>query len=249
MKKTKFNPDLLKEELNRFKLLNEYDFYQEKKELPEYKELILGDLDEADEAPDDLEPADTDVDNATDNIASDLGVEEPKDSDEETTGEIPEPEAKEPEETEADTAPKPEANSDEVEVDVTSLVKGSEEAKHAADIASHNSEILLQKLNDLESRVASMTKVSDKIEKLEKEIIKRNPTPIEKLEMRSLSSYPYSQKLTDYWAEKEGPYDVMNKEKEKKEYVLTKDDVDNYSDADIKKSFTVDKNEFDEEEM
>ena len=45
--------------------------------------------------------------------------------------------------------------------------------------------------------------------------------------MRSLDSYPYSQKLSDYWFDKEGQYDVMgNKEGEKpEEYVLTPDKV------------------------
>ena len=52
-----------------------------------------------------------------------------------------------------------------------------------------------------------MDQVINKIEDLEKEIEKRNPTPVEKLEMMSLDSFPYSVKLTDYWADKEG-YDV-----------------------------------------
>jgi len=243
--KKKFNPDLLKEELNRFKLLNEYDFYQEKKELPEYKELILGDLEEDEKTPDDLEAA-------TDNVASDLGVDAPDTNTDTNTdapdmggeestdfgGEIPEPE--------------PEPASDDVEVDVTSLVKGSEEAKKSAEMANQNSERLLQKLTDLEQRIANMSQVSAKIEELEKEIIKRNPTPVEKLEMRSLSSYPYSQKLTDYWADKEGSYNVMGNEPKKKEYVLTKDDIDaDYSDANIKKSFNVnpDDNNYTEEDI
>jgi hypothetical protein len=34
---------------------------------------------------------------------------------------------------------------DDVEVDVTELVKGSEEAKKSADLAGHNTELLLQK--------------------------------------------------------------------------------------------------------
>lgn len=92
-----------------------------------------------------------------------------------------------------------------------------------------------------------MSKISDKIEGLEKEIIKRNPTPVEKMEMRSLSSYPFNQKLTDYWADKGGAYDVMGKEKPK-EYVLTKDDVDSsYSDANLRKSFSINDNPYDEE--
>jgi hypothetical protein len=239
MKNKKFNPELLKEEIGKFKLLSEYDFYQEKKEIPEYKDLILGDeaLDEADEAPADLKPED-EVNAAADNIAADLGVDAGNSDSEESTSDIPEP----------DTAEQPATPaSDDVEVDVTSLVKGSEEAKRAADTASKNSEMLLQKLTDLESRVASMSQISDKIEGLEKELIKRNPTPVEKMEMRSLSSYPFNQKLTDYWADKGGAYDVMGKEKPK-EYVLTKDDVDStYSDANLRKSFSVNDNPYDEE--
>lgn len=245
--KRKFNPELLKEELSKFKLLSEYDFYQEKKELPEYKDLILGDIEE-EEVPNDLEPA-ADVDNAASKVADDLGVDG-----EETTGDIPDTDPEmdmEPEQPELEPEqPQDQGNPDEVEVDVTSLVKGSEDAKRAADVASHNSEILLQKLSDLESRVASMDKVTAKIDDLEREIIKRNPTPVEKLEMRSLDSYPYSQKLTDYWADKEGPYNVMNSKPEKKEYVLTKDVVDSdYSESNVKNSFSVNNNDYEEEEI
>jgi hypothetical protein len=237
MKKKKFTPELLKEEAKRFRLLSEYDFYQETKELPEYKDLLLGDklAEEEGDAPADLEPAD-DAEKAGDAIGDELGVS--ADGEEEMTGDIPEPDmdAEEPEVApEPELAPEP--ASDDVEVDVTSLVKGSEDAKHSADVASHNSEILLHKLSDLENKLNQMTQVSAKIEDLEKEIIKRNPTPVEKLEMRSLSSYPYSQKLTDYWADKEGAYNVMGDDKKKKEYVLTKQDVDDFSEREIKNSF------------
>lgn len=240
--KKKFNPELLKEELSKFKLLSEYDFYQEKKEMPEYKDLILGDeqLDEADEAPADLKPED-EIGAAADKVAADLGVD--AGDAEETTADIPEPDATE----EPAAEPIEEPASDDVEVDVTSLVKGSEEAKQAADMASKNTEMLLQKLTDLESRVANMSQISDKIEGLEKEIIKRNPTPVEKMEMRSLSSYPFNQKLTDYWADKQGAYDVMGQDKPK-EYTLTKSDIDStYSDASVRKSFAVDDSMYDEE--
>ena len=109
--------------------------------------------------------------------------------------------------------------------------------------------MLLQKLADLEARISNMDAVSGKIEELENEIIKRNPTPVEKLEMRSLSSYPYSQKLTDYWADKKGAYDVMGNE-EKEEYTLTQDDVENsYSEGDIKQSFTVKDDDYEEEDI
>ena len=253
-KKSKLNPELLKEELKKFRLLSEYSFYTGEDVTPKYeKPLILGDLEEAE----------GDEEAAAADIAKDLGVDAPE------SGGAPEdsapadnaPEAGDEEgeledmdfgdgETPEETPEEPIADdSNDVEIDVTSLVKGSEEAKAAADKATQNTEMLLQKLSDLETRIANMDAISSKIEDLEQEIVKRNPTPVEKLEMRSLSSYPYSQKLTDYWADKEGQYDVMNKNNEPKEYVLTQDEVDStYSEPEIKKSFGVD-NEFEEEDI
>ena len=250
-KKTTHNPELLKEELKRFKLLEGYSFYTEAQDGPEFddtEDLILGNLSEEDEEPD----------AAADDIANELGIDAPTDGAPE--GEAPEGEAPAPDDMGGDVPPAPDAApepapmeepvSDDVEVDVTELVKGSEEAKMAADKASQNSELLMQKLSDLEARIASMDAVSGKIAELEQEIIKRNPTPVEKLEMRSLSSYPYSQKLTDYWADKEGAYDVMGNNKEQEEYTLTQDDVDNsYSEGDVKSSFMVKDDEYDEEDM
>jgi hypothetical protein len=147
MKKTKFDVNLLKEEQNRFKLLLEYDFYQEKKEIPEFKNLILGDtMDEAEEEPTDLAPED-EIGAAADNVASDLGVDEPS-GDEEIT-DLPDEEAPAEEQPSDEEAPAEEQPSDEVEVDVTSIVKGSEEAKKSADAATKNTEMLLQTLPSL----------------------------------------------------------------------------------------------------
>jgi len=236
MKKTKFKPELLNEELKKFRLLCEYDFYQEKKEAPEYKDIILGSSiseEDGDAQNDEFKPVDDAADAGAADVANQLGVDTPSDGSEENMTDMPEPaQAPEPDMT-------PEPSSEDVEVDVTSLVKGSQEAKDSADAANKKSEELLQKLTNLEARVASMSKLNDKIDGLEREFIKRNPTPVEKLEMRSLSSAPFNQKLGDYWSEKEGAYDVMDTEKKPKEYILTKDDVNvGYNDATIQKSFS-----------
>lgn len=247
--KKKFSPDLLKEELNRFRLISEYDFYQEKKEEPKYTDI----KEEGEETPPaDLAPADDDVDAAADKVSGELGLDG---NDGAADGAAPEMTGAPETAQTPPPAPAPPAApaSDGVEVDVTSLVKGSEDAKNAADSATKNTQTLLQKMNDLESRVAHMSKISDRIEGLEQEIIKRNPTPVEKLEMRSLDSAPFTQKLSDYWSDKEGAYDVMNKngEEKKEEYILTQDDVDSgYSDGSVKKSFSPDqKNLFEEEDI
>lgn len=260
--KRRFNTEILNEEQKRFKLLLEYDFYTEKKEPVTYldgeggKELLLGkDLEEADEAPsDDLPQDDAKVQAAADDVAADLGVDDqPTDQTGQATDTPPPAPDATTQDAPIDTAPPaPEDNSNDVELDVTDLVNGSDEAKQAADNASRNSELLLQKLTDLESRVANMTDITNKIDELEKEIIKRNPTPVEKLEMRSLDSYPFNQKLSDYWADKEGAYDVMNQEKHNspKEYTLTKNDVDNsFNEFSAKDSFKVTPDMYDEEDV
>jgi hypothetical protein len=277
MKKTKLNPQLLNEELKRFRLLNEYSFYTEKETSDYQKPLILGtDLDEADEDPNALDPnqdpaAGGDVndmggeDGLSDETPANANAEAPADD---MGGEMPaDPGMEAPAEDDLDFgvgAEDPAAEDmpvdpameepadDSVEIDVSEIVKSAEEAKEAAENAEKESNkvahVLMQKLSDLEAKLGKMDAVTAKIDGLEKEIIKRNPTPVEKLEMRSLSSYPYSQKLTDYWSDKEGAYDVMHKDDKPKEYVLTKDDIDSsYSDSSIRNSFDAD--DYEEEDI
>lgn len=251
-KKTKYNPDVLKEEVNKFKVLSEYSFYTGENDMNDKKgELLLGDIEEADEepTPDDLEPADTD--SAVDAVAGDLGVDNESGADDETTGDIEDVDIDvDADEAPAETPAPATPAGDEVEIDVTDLVQGSKEAKQSADNASQNTSQLLAKFSELEGKVAAMDNLTKKIDTLEKEIVKRNPTPVEKMEMRSLNSYPYSLKLTDYWSEKEGTHDVTSGPK--KEYVLTKDDVNaDYSDSKIKQSFNAPEegNDFTEEDI
>lgn len=81
---------------------------------------------------------------------------------------------------------------------------------------------------------------NSEIESLKAEFEKRNPTQTEKLNMRSLDSYPFNVKTSDFWDEKAKssnyqPY-ADNAEPTSKEYVITNDDVDNVTD-DIMKTF------------
>lgn len=247
---------MLNEELKKFKLLSEYSFYTE--EPNDEEDLILGSgLGEADEAPLDpnvAEPEDdsktagnTDTTPGTDPVVdptmgadATAPVEDPNMA--------PDPNAnpvgdEAPEiQPEPELEMQPEAPTDEVEVDVTELVQGSEEATNAANDANQKTSELLSKFSDLERRVASMGNITHKIDALEKEIVKRNPTPIEKLEMRSMDSYPYNIKLTDYWNDVDGydPTSENNSEPKKQEYVLTKDDIDSgFTDSSIKQTFDV----------
>lgn len=127
-----------------------------------------------------------------------------------------------------------------VEVDVTDIVDKTEETKSEVAGVTAKMDELLAKLGELESQVGGMDQVINKIEDLEQEIERRNPTPIEQLEMRSMDSFPYSVSLTDFWSDKEG-YDVGGEEKE--EYIITQKDVDEYSATDIENSFDYEAND------
>lgn len=264
--KRKINQSLLNEELKKFKLLSEYSFYTEDKD----DDLILGsNLDEANEDPeapaDDAgaapatpaapaAPADAQGNQGMFGMGdmSDAGTEAPADD----AGAAPAADtgAVTPDTgAETGTAPmEPVAPAeDEEEVDVTQIVQGTDDAKEAAEEASSKTDDLMAKFDELERRISNMDKINHKIEDLEKEIVKRNPTPVEKLEMRSMDSYPYNIKLTDYWKNIDG-YDIDQDDKEPKEYTLTQDEVDTgYTDSSIKQSFNVpeDYEDYDEEEI
>jgi hypothetical protein len=60
----------------------------------------------------------------------------------------------------------------------------------------------------------------------------RPKTAQEKLELRSLDSGPFKQKLSDFFQDK-----MEDMEKTGKEYVLTADDVQNFSSKDVEDSF------------
>tara|TARA_R110000796_G_scaffold219934_1_gene336010 strand:+ start:31506 stop:32267 length:762 start_codon:yes stop_codon:yes gene_type:complete len=232
-----------KKDLNRFNSLNEYDFYVEEEEVynPELEddggEMITeeppeGEAPEGDEFGSEVPPEGDDMDSEE---LPDEGGEEFAGAEEMGDEELPEPEPM------AEPLPEPEPMEDEVELDVTELVQGTEAAKAASDRATQQIDVLMTKFDTLSQSLEKMSAINQKIDDLEHEIEKRNPLPTEKLEMQSLNSFPYSLKLTDYWSEKEGNYDAMggNKgNKEDEEYVLTQDEVDrDYNAIEIKDSF------------
>ena len=79
-----------------------------------------------------------------------------------------------------------------------------------------------------------MDKVFVKLNDIEQKIEKyREKTPQEKLELRSLDSGPFNQKLTDFFTDKQEDIEKSGKN----EYVLTTDEVENYSPSEIKTTF------------
>jgi hypothetical protein len=102
---------------------------------------------------------------------------------------------------------------------------------------------LFTKLNDLEQKLSAMDNIVAKIDQLGQEVKQMKPeTPQEKLEMRSLDSYPFNQKPQEFFNEKQN----QMRQSGKNEYILTKNDVTNYP-QDIKTTFNPnDKEEVDE---
>ena len=128
------------------------------------------------------------------------------------------------------------------EIDVTDIVTMTQETGEKAEelegtIGKQKDSIdsLISKLDDLESKLNGMDKVMSSINQLEDKIEEYRPqTPEEKLELRYLDSVPFSQSPKKYWEEKKGD---LKKQKDKHQYVLTSDEVDDVNDSDIKNSW------------
>jgi hypothetical protein len=146
----------------------------------------------------------------------------------------------------------PEAPADDSteEIDITDLVNMTKSIKNNMDdnraeqvSALNKMDDVFSKLTDLESKLGDMDQVMAKIEQLGIQVQQMKPeTPQEKLEMRSLDSYPFNQRPNDFFSHKQGEMRATGKN----EYVLTKQDVENYSPETISKTFNPeqDENEF-----
>ena len=133
------------------------------------------------------------------------------------------------------------------EIDITDLVNMTKSIKNNMDDnKSEQTSVLnkmddvFSKLTDLEIKLGEMDQVVAKIEQLGIQVQQMKPeTPQEKLEMRSLDSYPFNQKPNQFFAQKQGEMMASGKN----EYVLTKQDVEDYSPDTIRSSFNSDQKE------
>jgi len=164
------------------------------------------------------------------------------------TADLPPPEAEDAGTDLGNTDPA--ADDSTEEIDITDLVNMTKSIKKQLDDtqgqdtgATQKLDDVFTKLNDLESRLGEMDNVLAKIDQLGAQIQQVKPkTPMEKLEMRSLDSYPFSKSPDQFFSEKQ---DEMQKSG-KNEYVLTKGDVENYGKYDVMRSFNpnIDRNMF-----
>jgi hypothetical protein len=117
------------------------------------------------------------------------------------------------------------------ELEITDLVNSQKNIETKQEEYFNN---LFGQLSNLEQKLSEMDNVMNKLNDLEAKIEKYRPkTPEEKLELRSIDSGPYNQKLTDFFTDKQQEMQKSGKN----EYVLTTDDVEDYSNDDIKRTF------------
>jgi len=230
---------ILNEEIKRFNTILEYSFFVDEMEKegdsPEgdTEDLLLDVTEQEEEVTDVVEPTEEPTEDTIEEPTEE-GGDDMELGEDPFGGDLPVEDefADEPSMEE-----EPMSDEGEVEVDVTDIVDKTEEAKEEASQASSKIDDLLGKFSELEDKLTGMDAIINKMDELEKEVINRNPSPTEKLSMRSMDSFPYSVKLTDFWADREG-YDATGEEGEEKEYTLTQQDIDDeYNESDIKSSF------------
>ena len=130
---------------------------------------------------------------------------------------------------------------DETELDVTELVTKQDEVNtelaDQKDILQKNTDSLddlMAKLGALETHLSSMDDMVSKINSLETKIDEYRPkTEEEKLGLRKHDSGPFDKTLSDFFTDKEEVFDKTGK----KQYILTPEEVENYSKDDVSKSF------------
>ena len=117
------------------------------------------------------------------------------------------------------------------ELDITDLVKSQKNVEEKQEEYFQN---LFSQLTNLESKLSDMDTIVNKLNSLEAKIEKyRIKTPEEKIQLRTLDSGPYNQKLSDFFEDKQEDFEKSGKD----QYILTQDEVENYQPSEIKKSF------------
>jgi hypothetical protein len=124
-----------------------------------------------------------------------------------------------------------EGKSETEELEITDLVKSQENIEKKQEEYFNN---LFSQLSNLESKLKDMDSIVAKLNTLENKIEKyRDKSPQEKLDLRKYDSYPFNQKLSDFFTDKQDEFEKTGKT----DYVLTSDDVTDISDSEIKDTF------------
>ena len=144
-----------------------------------------------------------------------------------------------------------EEDSEVEEIDVTDIVKRADDAKDYSEKAVKAAEEgknmitdLMAKFDALQQSLSKIDSVANEINTIKADI--QSQKPKEKLELRSLDSYPFNVKLTDYWNDEKlksnyevssGAPDAQSQDGEVKVWKLDPNEAKDFSNVDIKKSF------------
>jgi hypothetical protein len=129
----------------------------------------------------------------------------------------------------------PMQDDDEV-IDVDELTQSQEETEEKVEDIHVTMEKGFDKLPNIVNKLDKMIDAStSNMEQIRQEIEKRNPTPVEKLNMRAANdSYPFNVSPSEYWKEKEmtSNYRIGGDENEgdAKQYTITQGDIDKITD-------------------
>jgi hypothetical protein len=126
------------------------------------------------------------------------------------------------------------------ELDITDLVSSQ---KNMETKQNEYFDSLFAQIDKLEQKLATMDTIFDKLNAIDSKVEKyREKTPEEKLELRTYDSYPFNQKLSQFFDDKQ----VEMEKSGKNDYVLTTDDVANINPNEIKDTFYTSSNDKDD---
>jgi hypothetical protein len=124
-----------------------------------------------------------------------------------------------------------ESSSDSEELDITDLVNSQ---KNIETKQQEYFDMMFKQIEDMQSKLNSMDQVFEKLNSMEDKIEKYRPkTAQEKLELRTLDSGPFNQKLSSFFDDKQEDMEKSGKN----EYVLTSDEVEQIVPSEIKRTF------------
>lgn len=139
---------------------------------------------------------------------------------------------------------------DEEVIDVEELTDAQEKMNSKVNVVGRNLgdvddkiEALMQSLSKMEQMINNN---NAEIAAFKQEFEKRNPTQTEKLNLRSLDSYPFNVNPKEYWEEKgidpSSNYsgEANNDKSTTQEFVITNSDVDQFDNKTIEDSFNID---------
>lgn len=132
---------------------------------------------------------------------------------------------------EGDSQEKSDEGSDTEELDITDLVSSQEEIQSKQEEYFNN---LFSQISNLEAKLKDMDSIVGRLNSIENKIEKyRQKSPEEKLELRTYDSYPFNQKLSDFFEDKKEEMEKTGK----RDYILTSDQVTDIGDGEIKNTF------------